>query len=153
VALLSCHPDAQAKVAGEASTPNTHSNTPNPKSASLAADRPFTRATLLESIRLWPTTPAILRELNQDTTLDGQLLSKGSGIKIFTPFFHRDTETLQFANSLAPEQWLDKHDEVDLVKGLVPFSAGPAICPAHHLVRWWRGWWWAGLLGKGRLGW
>lgn len=51
---------------------------------------------------------------------------------MFSPFLHRDHERLEFADRLAPEQWLDK--EVDLEKGLVPFSAGPAICPAHNFV-------------------
>ncbi|KAK4121970.1 cytochrome P450 [Parathielavia appendiculata] len=140
LALLASHPDAQSKVAGEASI--------NSKSAA----RPYARAVFLESVRLWPTTPAILRELNEDATLGGQQLAKGTGVVIFAPFFHRDTEKLEFADALAPEQWLGKEGEVDMVRALVPFSAGPAICPAHRLVPMLAGLVMGEVVGKANVG-
>lgn len=126
LALLGSHPDAQAKARDEAKTANS---TP---------DRPFARAVFLESLRLWPTTPAILRELDQDAAIggSGHVFTKGTGVVVFTPLFHRDTENLEFADRLEPGQWMGEPGkaDVDLAKGLVPFSAGPAMCPAHNLV-------------------
>lgn len=51
---------------------------------------------------------------------------------IYTPFFHRDDERLQNAHRFEPEMWLGK-DPGDAVP-LIPFSAGPAVCPARNLV-------------------
>ncbi|WP_433492686.1 cytochrome P450 [Nocardia grenadensis] len=50
LALLADHPDQRARARAEAEDPGT------------AALRPYLRACVLESIRLWPTTPVILRD-------------------------------------------------------------------------------------------
>jgi cytochrome P450 len=95
--------------------------------------RPFLRACLLESVRLWPTTPAILRELTEDTTFgDGARFTSGSSVLIVTPAFHRDTDLLPFADDFVPDIWLDERAEQ--YPQLVPFSAGPAECPGRNLV-------------------
>ena len=57
----------------------------------------------------------------------GRVLPAGTGILIFAPFFHRDGDRLPFAETFRPAIWL--HGEaVDWP--LVPFSQGPAECPA-----------------------
>ncbi|WP_348627666.1 cytochrome P450 [Rhizobium sp. R634] len=82
-------------------------------------------------MRLWPTTPAILRELTEDLKAGDRRLRRGTGIIIFTPFFHRDPE-LAFANRVEPSIW--GPNEALPAMGFVPFSAGVAICPAHNRV-------------------
>jgi cytochrome P450 len=96
------------------------------------AVRPFLRASVLESVRLWPTTPAILRELTIDTTLSGSRFGAGTSVLITVPAFHRDPDLLPFANDFAPDIWLDGRAEQ--YPQLVPFSAGPAECPGRNLV-------------------
>jgi len=118
LALLALHPEKQENAFQEAQRGG--------------ADRSFTRAVFLESFRLWPATPAILRELTRDHQIGGKAVKKRTGVVIFTPFFHRDNEKLPFADALLPEQWQNR--EAVIEKGLVPFSFGPAICPAHNLV-------------------
>ncbi|WP_437354196.1 cytochrome P450 [Neorhizobium petrolearium] len=83
-------------------------------------------------MRLWPTTPGILRELTTDTAVGGGSVKKGTGVLIFTPFFHQDDINLPFAHRIEPSLWTEEDAIADT--GLVPFSAGPAICPAHNLV-------------------
>ncbi|KAL2131485.1 hypothetical protein VTI74DRAFT_4973 [Chaetomium olivicolor] len=122
LALSGCHAEEQARVAEEARDVGRVGG----------EDRRVSGAVFLESVRLYPTTPAILRELSEDAVLGGHKFQKGTGVIVFAPFFHRDGERLEFADRLVPEQWSDR--EMDLAKGLVPFSAGPAICPAHNLV-------------------
>ncbi|KAK3984504.1 cytochrome P450 [Cladorrhinum sp. PSN332] len=119
LALLAAHPKEQDTAFQEAKL-------------EAGVDRPFTRGAFLESLRLWPTTPAILQELTEDHQIGGKLIKKGTGVVIFTPFFHRDNEKLPFANKLSPDRWKD--EEVIIEKGSVPFSSGPTICPAHNLV-------------------
>lgn len=92
---------------------------------------PLLRATILESVRLWPTTPAILRETDRDTDWNGATMSAGTGLLIHVPYFHRDDQRLPYAHRFAPELWLNGDPER---AGLVPFSAGPGFCPAKRLV-------------------
>lgn len=92
----------------------------------------FIRACYVETLRLYPTTPAILRQTTRDTDWPGGVLPAGAGILIYAPFFHRDDERLPGADKFEPEQWCDK-DPAD-VPPFVPFSAGPAACPARNLV-------------------
>lgn len=92
---------------------------------------PFLRACVLEAVRLWPTTPAILRQTDQDTVWDAGVMPAGTGILIHVPFLHRDDERLPFAHRFAPEVWLNGEAAR---RGLVPFSAGPGECPARNLV-------------------
>ncbi|WP_141243899.1 cytochrome P450 [Sphingomonas lenta] len=92
---------------------------------------PLLRATILESVRLWPTTPAILRETDRETDWNGATMPAGTGLLIHAPYFHRDDQRLAYANRFAPELWLGGDPER---VGLVPFSAGPGFCPAKQLV-------------------
>ncbi len=122
LALLSTHPDAEARAREEIA-------------AAAGETRPllqYLRACLHESLRLWPTTPAILRETTRETDWDDGSMPAGTTIMIFAPFFHRDDERLDFANRFAPEIWLGNGPSEELP--LVPFSGGPGICPARNFV-------------------
>jgi cytochrome P450 len=93
---------------------------------------PFLRACFLETVRLWPTTPLILRETTERLSGGKRVLPKGTGIAIYTPFFDRDTDYSADAELFHPPRWTDK-DPV----GPPPFfhfSAGPAACPGRQVV-------------------
>jgi cytochrome P450 len=94
---------------------------------------PFLRATLLEAVRLWPTTPAILRQTTRITEWEQGTMPARTGVLVYTPFFHRDDQRLAYAHRFTPDLWL--HARSDAEWPLVPFSAGPAVCPARHLVQ------------------
>lgn len=93
---------------------------------------PFLRATILESLRLWPTTPMILRESTEPTKWETGTMPAGVSLLIFVPFFHRDPTRLTFADSFVPEIWLEENPAANWP--LIPFSEGPAICPGQNLV-------------------
>ncbi|SES44080.1 cytochrome P450 [Lentzea albida] len=84
---------------------------------------------VLESARLWPTTPVILRESREPTRWHGTWLPQDTLFVVFTPFFHRDPDRLPFADRYAPEYW-----DGPLDPAIVPFSGGPGICPGRDLV-------------------
>ncbi|GHG14033.1 MULTISPECIES: cytochrome P450 [Amycolatopsis] len=88
----------------------------------------YLRACVLDAVRLWPTTPMILRETTEETSWG----PAGTTVLIFTPFFHRDPD-LPYADRFEPDLWLDGRAAEN--PALVPFSAGPAICPGRDLVR------------------
>jgi cytochrome P450 len=93
---------------------------------------PRLRAAVLESVRLWPTTPLILRDATAATRWNGATLPAGTGIAVPTWFLHRDDRVRADAHRFHPEQWLDGSAAAD--PALVPFSAGPAVCPGRELV-------------------
>ena len=118
MALLASQPGALHRVRAEGA-------------AAVATGRPFTRACLLEALRLWPTTPAILRETTRPATWPDGTVEAGTQVIVFTPFFHRDNERLPEADRFSPHLWLEPRD--DRSWPLIPFSAGAGLCPAHHL--------------------
>lgn len=121
MALLATHPSERALAVEDAAEPDR------------VAVRPYLRGCVLESVRLWPTTPTILRDTTEDTRwADGSTIARGAGLMIVTPAFHRDDELLPFAHSFSPQIWLD--GTVRNHPQLVPFSAGPAECPGRNLV-------------------
>jgi hypothetical protein len=121
LALVLSHPEALEKVRAEM------------KQASEGSKHlTFLRGCYLDCLRLWPTTPAILRETTEDTDWGGEVMPKNTNILIFAPFFHRDDQNLDYAHKFSPEIWQDSAKKVDWP--LVPFSGGSGICPARHLV-------------------
>ncbi|WP_280457035.1 cytochrome P450 [Nocardia carnea] len=123
LALLTEHPEQRARARADAEAPER------------ARLRPYLRACVLESIRLWPTTPVILRDTTEwtrwRTGSEQFALEPGAALLILAPAFHRDRR-LPFADSFTPEIWLDGRAEQ--YPQLVPFSAGPAECPGRNLV-------------------
>ncbi|MFC8799684.1 cytochrome P450 [Promicromonospora sp. NPDC057138] len=93
---------------------------------------PYARACVLESVRLWPTTFAVLRDSTGPTPWGERALPTGTGFVIVSSFFHRDRERLEHADAFVPEAWLDGRNDADW--GLVPFSGGPVACPGRNVV-------------------
>ncbi|MDD9208186.1 cytochrome P450 [Georgenia sp. 10Sc9-8] len=117
LALVAAHPGAAQRARDEL-----------PQSPDL----PFLRATVLESLRLWPTTPAILRDTTEETAWAGGSLPAGASVMIFAPFFHRDDTRVPEAHRFAPELWMRERTDADWP--FVPFSGGPAMCSGRNVV-------------------
>src|SRR5690606_4270708 len=117
LALITSDPTASARCLAEVESGSTE----------LA----FLRACVLDTLRLYPTTPTILRQTLEPADLSSGRLSEGAGVFIYAPFFHRASWRSD-AHRFNPSAWLDLDPEEALP--LVPFSAGPAGCPAKNLV-------------------
>ncbi len=120
LALLATHPEQFARAKREASDREARRNN----------QLRFLRACYLESLRLWPTTPMILRQTTEETQWEKGRMPKNTGVLLYAPYFHRDDERFDFAHRFAPDVWL----ETDQRRPFVPFSGGKAICPAFNLV-------------------
>ncbi|MEI4273047.1 cytochrome P450 [Klenkia sp. LSe6-5] len=126
LALLAGHPDHAAAVAAEIGAADVE-----------RPDLPLLRATVLESVRLWPTTLAVLRESEGPTDWAGTRLRPGTTFVVASSLVHRDDETLPDADRFAPHLWADDVAPAGTSASLwsmVPFSAGPARCPGRDLV-------------------
>ncbi|NUL46531.1 cytochrome P450 [Cellulosimicrobium funkei] len=130
LALLVSHPGAEDRVRAELGQPEPTSA--GPTGPCGPRDQPLARAAVLESLRLWPTTPLILRDSTADTEWRNGTLPAGAGLLIFAPFFHRDDQTLPEAHRFSPELWSGDRDDSDWP--LVPFSGGPGMCPGRNVV-------------------
>src|SRR3954470_7724950 len=124
LALLACHRQFMERAREEALK----------NQAPADARQSFMRRCVLESLRLWPSTPAILREAVDDISWNDCRIAKGTGVIVFTPFFGRDDEKLNFAHKMSPDIWERSQNDALVTLGIIPFSSGPAICPAHNLV-------------------
>ncbi|MBY6537471.1 cytochrome P450 [Rhodococcus sp. BP-349] len=126
LALLASHPDLERRAVEEASAGDVG----RPQAL------PFLRACILESLRLWPTTPAILRDSTVDTEWESssstRVVRAGTAFAILASGFHRDADALPFADRFSPDIWLD--GTAEQYPQLVPFSAGPVVCPGQNLV-------------------
>ncbi|QNI05508.1 cytochrome P450 [Mycobacterium kubicae] len=124
LALISTHHEEYARALDDSTDPN------------VIAPRAFLRSCVLESVRLWPTTPTILRDTTEDTQWRSGAheftIKGGAAVMVVVPAFHRDENMLPFAHDFAPDIWLDGRAQQH--PALVPFSAGPAECPARNLV-------------------
>ena len=113
LALLATHPEQ----AGRAREEIAASDPVEP------AVLPYVRGCVQESVRLWPTTPALLRD---SLSGSGSELPAGTGYFVYTPLFHRDPESVAHPHEFAPQDWLD--GTAENTPALVPFSSGPACC-------------------------
>ncbi|WP_026533555.1 cytochrome P450 [Arthrobacter sp. H41] len=95
---------------------------------------PYLRSCVLESLRLWPTTPLILRQTTRPVEWEDGLMPARCGVLIFAPYFHRDERNLPRAHQFAPERWLEDESGDSGGWPLVPFSDGPVVCPGKQLV-------------------
>jgi len=124
LALLATHPAQMTRAIEDSVTPN------------VPLVRSYLRSCVLESVRLWPTTPTILRDTTAATEwrdgVERFSVAPGAGLMIVTPAFHRDDDLLPFAHQFVPDIWLD--GSAMNYPQLVPFSAGPAECPGRDLV-------------------
>ncbi|QCQ91372.1 cytochrome P450 [Rhodococcus sp. SGAir0479] len=126
LALLAAHPDDLVRAREEATG----------RATGTVSTLPFLRSCILESLRLWPTTPAILRDSTEPTSWrtggGTTVVPEGSAFLVLTPPLHRDRDRFDFADAFAPDIWTDGRAEG--LRTLLPFSAGPAECPGRNLA-------------------
>lgn len=127
LALLAAHPEEAARVRAETGTGDPSS----------PRELPRLRAAVLEALRLWPTTPLLLRDSTVETRWGGAPLPAGSALVIPTWYFHRDDRSRPDADRFTPQRWLDDEGRENLSVedwSSMPFSGGPGTCPARELV-------------------
>jgi hypothetical protein len=124
LALIATHPVQEAAVRDELRRTQDGDTD--------ARTLPYLRACVLESLRLYPTTPLVLRQSTAGTTWPRGVMPAGTEVLIFAQFFHRDRRHRSDADAFAPENWLEERTREDWP--FIPFSGGPVVCPGQNLV-------------------
>ena len=83
-----------------------------------------------EAMRLWPTTPMLVRETVQADQLGGTMIPPKTQVLIPSNFNHRDQATYPFANTFSPEIWQTEEANYHFNH----FSNGAQGCPGQGLA-------------------
>ena len=123
--LLSLHPEADARLAGEL---RTVLGGRAPAFADLPRLR-YTQAVVEESLRLYPPAWVIGRQATAPVTIGGHVLPAGTTVFISPWVLHRDARYFDRPGEFRPERWLDAEARSRLPRyAYIPFGGGPRVC-------------------------
>ena len=88
---------------------------------------PIVQQVLNESLRLFPTAPIIVRDINEDTELDGVRVPAGTIGIIPIYAIHRHRSLLDDPDRFDPARFAPSRPNTSRFQFL-PFGAGPRIC-------------------------
>lgn len=123
LALIVAHPEASARVRAELAGGDVTTARGVERLAYLGG-------CLQEAMRLWPTTPMLLRETLAGDTLGDAPIPAGTQVLILNSFNHRDRDRVAHPDTFAPESWADGSPS-PLFNHL---SNGPQDCVGRHLA-------------------
>jgi cytochrome P450 len=140
LALIVAEPHAQERVREELSRSDL--------STAQGIDRlKYLEACVQEAMRLWPTTPLLMRKTIEEDAIAGVAVPRGTQVIINNTFNHRDRETHPFADKFTPELWLEGDEHNYFFNHL---SNGPQVCAGKKMALFIAKAFLAALLDKGR---
>jgi cytochrome P450 len=118
--LLATHPEAQERVAAEATALRPEFGT--------VGNLRFTRDVFREALRLYPPVPMLVRETTGPEEFRGRKLRRGAQVVISPWHLHRHERIWDRPDDFDPERWAGEGRETAR-DGYLPFSRGPRVCP------------------------
>ncbi|ODM95080.1 Cytochrome P450 4c3 [Orchesella cincta] len=126
--LLAAHPECQKKVQDELEEIFQDDPTRDVSTADVAKMK-YLECCVKESLRLYPSVPLIMRQVDYDFKLDdGRVIPKGSTAMIAIYFNHRHPDHFPEPLKFKPERFLIENTTKRHPYCYVPFSAGPRNC-------------------------
>lgn len=95
---------------------------------------PYTRAVVLESMRLFPPAYVIGRQALAPFELGGYRIAAGDQLLIAQWALHRNPQWFQDPASFVPERWLGDLEQTLPAHVYLPFGGGPRICIGQHFA-------------------
>lgn len=97
---------------------------------------PLTFAAAQESMRLKPVAPYTFLENNQDTTIEGYYIPKGTAILVILSHDGQDSKLFPKPEQFDIHRWLAISDEQrkEAAQRLMLFGYGPRLCPGRQLA-------------------
>ncbi|KAL5234003.1 hypothetical protein ACI65C_001413 [Semiaphis heraclei] len=124
--LLGMHPDIQERARDELRSIFGYSNR-DATMEDLNAMK-YLEAVIKESLRMYPSVPAITRELDKPLHLNKYIIPPMTTITVYPFILHRNEEIYPNAVEFIPERFLDEENKAKFVFGYLPFSAGARNC-------------------------
>lgn len=128
--LLSDHPEKAAKLREELDT-LFKGRSPTLDDLSVLV---FTKAVVLEAMRLYPPAYVIGRQAEKTIELGGYRIDPGDQLLVPQYVLHRDTRWFENPNDFEPERWLDGLEARLPEHTYMPFGGGPRICIGQHFA-------------------
>lgn len=123
LALIAAQPEVQNEARNALSTARL--NDPN-----TLRQQTLLSGCLQEAMRLWPTTPMLMREAVRDDVLGETEVRAGTRVIIFNSFNHRDAEADPSADTFQPQRWGNGHVDYRVNH----LSNGMQVCAGKHLA-------------------
>lgn len=95
---------------------------------------PYTRAVVLESMRLFPPAYVIGRQALAPIELGGYRIAHGDQLLIPQWVLHREPRWFSDPLVFAPERWLGDLEQTLPAHVYMPFGGGPRICIGQHFA-------------------
>jgi cytochrome P450 len=130
--LLAEHPDAQARLAGEAAaTLATARVAPDHETADGLA---FADGVIRETLRIKPVALLIFIEAIVPATVEDVALPAGTRLLLHCRHAAMRAEHFAEPERFLPERWLTRGSEARESPAWIPFGAGPRFCPGRNLA-------------------
>ncbi len=98
LALILNHPEVVPEIRAELSVP---------RESSVPPSSPLLEGCFREAMRLWPTTPFLIREARITDLLGSEIIVPGTQVIVWNSFNHRDPLVTPDAGRFRPERWQD----------------------------------------------
>lgn len=133
--LLSDHAEVAARLRAEIDTELQGRNPGLDDMARL----PFTKAVVMESMRLYPPAYIIGRQVLAPIALGGFRIDPGDQLLVPQWVLHHDARWFDEPQAFQPERWLAQADGSTLEDRLpqhvyLPFGGGPRVCIGQHFA-------------------
>ncbi|XP_023370667.1 cytochrome P450 4V2 isoform X2 [Otolemur garnettii] len=124
--LLGCNPEVQKKVDNELD--EVFGKSDRPATSEDLKKLKYLECVIKETLRLFPSVPLFARTLNEDCTVAGYKVLKGTEVIIIPYALHRDPRYFPNPEEFQPERFFPENAQGRHPYAYVPFSAGPRNC-------------------------
>ncbi|XP_054714947.1 cytochrome P450 4V2-like [Uloborus diversus] len=125
--LIGLYPDVQANIHEELDR-IFGDDVDRPITTDDLKDMQYLDRVLKESQRLYPSVPMFGRQANEEFTVCGSRIPKGSLCIVLTYHLHRDEEVFPNPEVFNPDRFLPENSAERHPYAYIPFSAGPRNC-------------------------
>jgi Cytochrome P450 len=124
--LLAVHPACQERLRAEALTAT-------PEAGATGAGLSWTTAVLLETMRLYPPVPVLVRQARTGDRLGRRRVHAGDTVFLPVYALHRQAAHWPEPDRFRPDRFLGHCPRAGPAQPYLPFAAGPRTCPGAAL--------------------
>jgi len=123
---VSRHPEVQKDLYEELY--QVFGDSDRPCTAQDVSELKYLSCCIKESLRLYPSVPAIMRQLTEDVELGGHIIPAGTSIALMIYGMHHNPLVFEDPEAFKPERFSAENISQLHPYAFIPFSAGPRNC-------------------------